>query len=262
MTYVTPTVSRTDFSCPHCSALAHQTWYEVLAKHFPDDRPCPHIPQKEQLETLESNEEMPRDIKERVTKWVKQMLTGHPFFERYDEASYLRLSLNNLYISECYNCKKLSVWRGENLMYPPGRPGAEPNLDLEEDIRKDINEAREIIYASPRGAAALLRLALQKTCAQLGEKDTAIDKAIGNMVKKGLDAHLQRAFDIVRVLGNEAVHPGVLDLRDDVETALKLIDLINIIAQQMISNRKEIDKLYSGLPSGKLSGIEARDKVK
>jgi len=44
----------------------------------------------------------------------------------------------------------------------------------------------------------------------------------------------------VRVIGNEAVHPGKLDLKDDRDTATRLFKLVNIIAEQMISNPKHV----------------------
>jgi hypothetical protein len=38
---------------------------------------------------------------------------------------------------------------------------------------------------------------------------------------------VQQSLDIVRVIGNDAVHPGQIDLTDDIETATKLFVLIN-----------------------------------
>jgi hypothetical protein len=53
---------------------------------------------------------------------------------------------------------------------------------------------------------------------------------------------VQKSLDIVRVIGNEVVHPGVLDLKDDRDTAVQLLKLINSIADQMISHPKNIEK--------------------
>lgn len=120
-------------------------------------------------------------------------------------------------------------------------------------------EAGKILTLSPRGAAALLRLAIQKLCALLGEKGKNIDEDIANLVKKGLSPLVQKALDSVRVIGNEAVHPGTLDLRDDVETATRLFEVVNIIAEQMISNPKHVEDLYAKLPEAKRKAIEKRD---
>lgn len=64
----------------------------------------------------------------------------------------------------------------------------------------------------------------------------------------------------MRVIGNESVHPGEIDLRDNKDIAYKLFELINIIAQTMITQPKEIDNLYKKLPKSKIKAIEKRDE--
>ena len=66
----------------------------------------------------------------------------------------------------------------------------------------------------------------------------------------------------MRVIGNEAVHPGQLDLRDQPATATQLCSLLNVIADAMITQPKVIESLYAGLPETKLQQIEKRDKPK
>jgi hypothetical protein len=75
-----------------------------------------------------------------------------------------------------------------------------------------------------------------------------------------LSGIVQKALDIVRVIGNEAVHPGTIDLRDDRDTALKLFGLVNLIAEQMISNPKHVDAFYETIPPNKKAAIEKRDE--
>jgi len=59
----------------------------------------------------------------------------------------------------------------------------------------------------------------------LGESGKDINADIGNLVKKGLSPLVQKALDTVRVVGNECVHPGTMDLKDDREMrAIKIID--------------------------------------
>ena len=85
----------------------------------------------------------------------------------------------------------------------------------------------------------------------MGEKGKNIDDDIASLVKKGLSPLVQQSLDAVRVIGNEAVHPGTLDLKDDRDTATRLFDLVNIIAEQMISNPKHVKEIYEKIPEEK-----------
>ncbi|MCC0067157.1 MAG: DUF4145 domain-containing protein [Rhodovulum sp.] len=146
------------------------------------------------------------------------------------------------------------------MVYPVRGEAPLPNPDLPDDIRADYDEASTILELSPRGAAALLRLGIQKLCAHLlGEGGRSVDADIAALVKRGLDARVQQALDVVRVVGNNAVHRGQIDLRDDRATAEKLFGLVNLIAEIEITQRKHIAEMYAALPEGALKAIEKRD---
>jgi hypothetical protein len=169
-------------------------------------------------------------------------------------------SLDQTVICTCSHCVKYSIWY-EGKMIQPNIGGAPiPNSDLPLDIKNDYNEARDIINKSPRGASALLRLAIQKLCEHLGEKGDNINNDIANLVKKGLSVKIQQALDFVRVVGNNAVHPGQIDLKDNSDIALNLFSLVNVIAEVMITQPKEIDTLYNSLPDKHIEAINKRDK--
>ena len=135
-----------------------------------------------------------------------------------------------------------------------------PNPDLPDDVKEDYIEARNIINSSPRGASALLRLSIQKLCKYLGEKGENINLDIKNLVSKGLPLKVQQSLDILRVVGNNAVHPGKIDLKDNRELAIALFGLVNIIADVMITQPKHVEELYGGLPANLLESIEKRDQ--
>jgi hypothetical protein len=179
---------------------------------------------------------------------------------RSDEL-YAARQILNLSVSRCFTCGRLAIWVHNGIVSPPTRLGAEPNVDLPADVLPDYEEARSIVSLSPRGAAALLRLCVQKLCVHLGEDPgDKLDDAIANLVKKGLDVRVQRALDIVRVIGNESVHPGQIDLNDDPGTATELFRLVNLIAEIMITQPKHIEDMYGKLPEAKRLAIERRDK--
>lgn len=163
-------------------------------------------------------------------------------------------------VSYCERCGKSTIWHGEIIIYPQTSIVEPANPDLPEDIINDYNEAALVLATSPRSAAALLRLAIQKLCKVLGEPGKDINTDIKNLVAKGLPSKVQEALDSVRVIGNEAVHPGELNLNDNREIANRLFKLVNFIATKLITEPKEIDEIYGSLPQGKLDGIKQRDK--
>jgi Domain of unknown function (DUF4145) len=160
----------------------------------------------------------------------------------------------------CSRCKDASLWRSETMEYPRVIVVEPPNPDLNPDIQRDYLEAAAIVQDSPRGAAALLRLAIQKLCKQLGQPGENINDDIATLVKNGLAVEIKEALDIVRVVGNESVHPGEIDLNDNQELAYQLFNLVNLIADRMITHPKEVNKMFAALPAKKLDGIKTRDK--
>ena len=141
----------------------------------------------------------------------------------------------------------------------------EPHPDMPAEIAKDYDEARLTFPFSARSSAALLRLVIQKLCKYLGENGKDINSDIESLVKKGLPLHIQQALDIVRVIGNESVHPGEINISDNPKIAKQLFDLVNEIVDDRISNphkRAQIEQIYQKLPENKLEQIRQRDKKK
>ena len=167
--------------------------------------------------------------------------------------------------ASCAHCNRFSVWVEDNLehkmLYPDSSAAPLANADLPSDIRSDFEEARTIVSRSPRGAAALFRLCIQKLCVHLGEGGVNLNADIASLVKKGLNEKVQKSLDFVRVIGNEAVHPGTIDLRDKPETAVHLATLVNVIAEAMITQPKLVDNLYQSLPKEKKEQIAKRDRT-
>ncbi|MCC0046711.1 MAG: DUF4145 domain-containing protein [Defluviimonas sp.] len=130
---------------------------------------------------------------------------------------------------------------------------------MPDDIRRDYDEASTILDLSTRGAAALIRLGIQKLCKHLGQPGKNINDDIKALVAGGLDLRIQKALDVVRVVGNNAVHPGQIDLKDDRATAESLFRLLNLIVEKMISEPKHVDEVYAALPEEARKAIEKRD---
>ncbi len=254
-----PSIRETAFSCPHCGAYTTQYWCDGYFKYIGDDPKKPYIPDADFEKGIIDDREIEKNVKTRFIEISRKMRSKLLFAA--EKGDYLTIhQLLNLFLSQCYNCHKWSVWVNEDLVYPPKKFGTPPNKDLPSDVLPVVEEARSILDLSPKGAAALLRLSIQMLCKSLGESGKDLNEDIANLVKKGLSPVVSKSLDVVRVIGNEAVHPGSIDLNDDKDIAMRLFDLINIIAEQMITIPKSVNELYGKLPESKRSAIEIRNK--
>lgn len=162
-------------------------------------------------------------------------------------------------VSICSHCSQKAWWLLDTMIFPANTGAPQAHSDMPEVVADDYNEARAIVMLAPRGACALLRLALQKLCAELGESGKNINDDIASLVKKGLLPQVQQSLDVLRVIGNNAVHPGELDLRDDGDTAMAIFGVMNVIVEQVITAPKHAQQLYASLPQGALDAIRKRD---
>lgn len=210
--YIPPTLSSKKFTCPHCAAISHHRWLDLL--------------QSDRRDPIESH--------------------SNPIKEK----TFLKAT--------CSHCNEYTLWHIDKMVYPNIGNAPPPNGDMPESVSKIYLEAASIMNQSPRGAAALLRLAIQILCKELGEPGKNINTDIGSLVKKGLTPMVQQSLDVVRVVGNDAVHPGTIDT-DSIDTVAALFKLINVIVEYMISLPSQVGNLYSMLPESKREGIEKRD---
>ncbi len=162
----------------------------------------------------------------------------------------------------CMRCKEYSLWVNEKIVYPRTSSAPLPSENMPQNVKDDFLEARNIVEPSPRAAAALLRLAIQKLMVEIGERGSNLNEDIGNLVEKGkLVEKVQKALDSVRVIGNSAVHPGQIDLKDDIDIAITLFKLVNMIIESIITEEKEINEIFDKLPPGAKAQIEERNST-
>ncbi len=160
----------------------------------------------------------------------------------------------------CFSCENYSLWLNEKIIYPRTSSAPLPSEDMPQDVKDDFLEARNIVDSSPRAAAALLRLAIQKLMVEVGEKGKNLNEDIGSLVNGGkLVGKVQKALDSVRVIGNNAVHPGRIDLKDDINTAIILFELVNMIVETIITEEKKVNAIFNKLPNGAKAQIKKRN---
>ena len=177
------------------------------------------------------------------------------------------------YQAICAHCEEYSLWRvtqiapngfiaeeGE-MLYPDFCSAPFPAEDMPDDVKKDYEEAARIFIKSPRGAAALLRLGLQKLCIHLGEKGKNINDDIRSLVeKRKLSGVAIKVADTLRITGNNAVHPGQISDEDFDSLAGNMFGLLNAIVEETITNPKTWNNNYEQLPENARNAAEAQDK--
>jgi hypothetical protein len=161
----------------------------------------------------------------------------------------------NSYFIYCESCNGYQIWmhmidHTKQMIYPAVITVPLPSQDMPDAAKIIYGEAREICRNSPRAATALLRMCVEVICKGLGDEKKSLNDNIGILVKKGLLLHTQQALDGLRVMGNEAVHPGLIDNEDTLGTAQSLFPLVNIIVDQMITQPKLAKDIFDTLPAG------------
>jgi len=174
--------------------------------------------------------------------------------------------LDKVQFCTCEYCKGYSIWVGEKIIYPLTNGAPLPHSELSTEIKDIYNEARGIMSLSPRSACALLRVALENLVDEIMARNKkTLNENIGSLVKQGkLPDTIQKAMDVLRITADAMLHPNTIDLenKDNRETAIGMFNLLNIIAQVLIADRKKIDEYYDGLPKPQKDSIERRDKKK
>lgn len=260
--YQPPEIGLEQFNCPHCGALAHQFWHTVAARE--EKRADVHFGYRDDLEEFLSGpdfHELSVEKKADMLTAQKRQQAGEVFFHDFIEPYRIPV-VSNLHISKCFSCKRLAVWIDGSLTYPKTFQTIPPAEDMPEQVRVLYLEAASICEASPRAAAALLRTAVEVLCNQINQGNDKIFDGIGKLVKKGLDPQVQKAMDVVRVTGNDAVHPGQIDKADRRSDVDSLFRLINIIVDRLITIPLEIEDLFQKLPEEKKAAIGKRDGPK
>lgn len=249
MTDFTPALRKRVFTCPHCSAIGAQVWAEN-------------------------------------TFFAEEFDTNHqPLFIDWDDLMRAR----------CGACDDCSIWirnRGAERAKASlelldgamgGRRPQEPNLPVEpiwtmiwpkksgaplphealpEELKQLHSEARAVLADSPRAAAALLRLLMEKLLQDTTGKTGNLNEQIGLLVERGtFDQRLQETADTIRVSGNKAVHPAQIQSQGDTEeVALIMFELVNFLVDDLIARPRKISHLFeTTVPEGAREAIARRD---
>ena len=241
--YIPASFGQSAFNCPHCRAYAKQNWYGCTQTPVTISNPEPIV---KPLGTRTSN-----DISDIIKHFQQKQVT-------YGLSSLVRVE--KLIISVCEHCKQYVIWYDQKMIFPDCTNIQPANPATPEDIKATYNEAASKSNKSPRPAIAILRLALQELLKQLGGQSGNINDDIATLYRNGiLNEQVKTCCDIIRISGNNAVHPGVICLNEDVSLAMGAFELFNIIVEECIAVPARRKELFDKLPTGAKTAIEKRD---
>lgn len=220
------------FKCPHCGAFAHMKWENL-------------------------------------------------FFLIYDEQGNEHNVQTRVYQAQCASCEKENIWYNKRevsgflALNSIPRPTNDSELlrlfpiqeisnqdipeclsDIPEDIKTLYKEAALIFELSPRSAAALIRLALEKLCGHLGVQKKTIKESIEELAKQQIiPIRVAQAADNIRLIGNANVHAGIIcdEILEDINPAI--FAYINLIVDYAITKPKKIEEINSLFPEQKRASL-------
>lgn len=102
----------------------------------------------------------------------------------------------------------MCLWVYDQLVWPRRAGGSEPKHLAPPNVRREYDETSQTLEASPRGAAALLRLAIEKLCKELGVTGESLKDDIAFFVREDVDARVQKVLDAARIIESNAVRLG------------------------------------------------------
>ena len=147
------------------------------------------------------------------------------------------------------------------MILPEGGTGERADPEMPEGVRAVYEEARTIAQKSPRAAAALLRQSVEMLCRELCEvpqgKQVKLNEMIKTLKEEGrVKGATVEALEMVRVVGNDAVHAGMIDLEEDGSLLEGLFGCVNKVVDDAIGEPKRQETLLQKIPE------EERKKMK
>lgn len=229
------------FKCPNCSAIAAQnaSVYKVKLDELPEISLAKY---KDNIVVLTCHSCNNESI------WLtrKAIATHQSAFD---------------YLKDDEDFNTYKDYEFEKILYPfLNNDAPEPNKDMPDNVLNIYNEACLVLQYSPRSSIALSRLAIEQLVEHLGAEGKTLDNKIGDLVSKGLPVTIQQMLDSVRVIGNNAVHPGQIEVEGNIDLAISLLTFINLIVDNQISQPKAIKSTYDLIPESYKKSIERRDK--
>ena len=211
--YVPPSINSDAFTCPHCGVNSQMVVNPIVKnRSIPDPLPL----------FTHGN---------RTDFWNFCMSA----FEAYDCFA--------AQTKTCAHCGKFSLWVNGDMVWPE-LPAVQPSEYLPETARKAFDEAQKVIGRSPQCACAMLRLSLERLVVHLGGTGRNLRDKVLSL---NLSPNIERLCDACRIVGNDAVHEGLLFVEPDdtYDRAVRLSNFVNWITERTLAADAAADKILN-----------------
>lgn len=216
------------FKCPHCGAFSHMQWANLFALTQDDQGNEFNIQTRVHQATCAScGQENVWYNNRQVPGWLSFQVIPRPS--------------NDCELSRLFPLQEIT---NQNI------PAY--SVDMPDNVKSLYKEAALVFELSPRSAAALIRLALEKLCEHLSVKKKNIKESIEELAKQQvIPLTIAKAADNIRLIGNANVHAGIIcdEVIEDINPAI--FNYINLIVDYAITKPKEIEEINSLFPETK-----------
>jgi len=246
--YIAPKYELSAFNCPHCNAYAEQYWSNLLS----------------------DPEEFSQKFNNLIQYLISQRIDTSQFRGYFtdlliDWSSELgKCLVRDAKVATCNHCENISFWIKQKMIFPNMITVPLAHQDMPTNVKELYDEARLVSSLSPRSAATLLRVSLERLTENLGEATGNLNARISRLKAKGLPEQVIKVLDLVRIYGNDGAHSNQMDMdeQDTPEIVNKLFWMVNYIVEKVITEPDEINAMFKQLPESKIKAIENRDNNK
>lgn len=147
------------------------------------------------------------------------------------------------------------------MVYPVQvRLGSAAHDDMPPQVRELYEEAAAVAVVSPRAGAAFARVTVERLIKHLDPdalRSAMLEQRIARIKRQGISTSLGRMLDVVRVVGNGAVHvkdePNdlvvlVLDDEQGPEFVNLLLQVTNDLVDELITKSRIVEELWEKIP--------------
>lgn len=245
--------SHDSFACAYCGVVAHQTKVTLKIGTSNDNGNFIPISLSDEAEAYT------------FTPWGIQA-PAHTDDSSWDVYS----STASWWGSVCAACKRLTVWREDERLYPRVTAGIKPpHAEMPKTARELYDEAAAVLPVSRRAAAALARASMEALLKELdgtpGRKN--LQDRLGALHSK-VSPELWKVLTALRVVGNDALHGDddalvtLYLVEEDSGVVRALFAAINEVVHELVTRPREWEELYALIPESKREAAERATQKK